>query len=111
MKLYIVTQVRENYGAHDWDGVGSCPQYWKNKGGCDYFVDLTGFRFDEFTAKKLEMIVDSLRVRIQQDTDYYQESIIDFQVVEDAFVCESERLQMEYDGKITYPARFLELTA
>ena len=23
----------ENYGAHDWDGQGACPQYWKPKGG------------------------------------------------------------------------------
>jgi hypothetical protein len=25
--------MQENYGAHDWDGEGNCPQYWKNKGG------------------------------------------------------------------------------
>ena len=34
----ITTQYRENYGAHDWDGTGTCPQYWKNKGGYDYMV-------------------------------------------------------------------------
>lgn len=32
------TQVRENYGAHDWDGTGTCPQHWKNKGGELYMV-------------------------------------------------------------------------
>ena len=37
-KLLITTQVYENYGAHDWDGVGECPQYWKAKGGNDYVV-------------------------------------------------------------------------
>ena len=36
MKLHIQTQVYENYGAHDWDGEGQCPQYWKAKGGNDY---------------------------------------------------------------------------
>ena len=36
MKLLITTQNYENYGAHDWDGVGECPQYWKAKGGSDY---------------------------------------------------------------------------
>ena len=111
MKLYIVTQIRENYGAHDWDGVGVCPQYWKCKGGNNYFVDLTGFRFDEFTAKKLEMIVDSVRGKIENRDDYSEEWVIDYEVVEDGFVCEDERLQLEYDGKITYPARFLEYTA
>ena len=37
-KLHIQTQVYENYGAHDWDGEGQCPQYWKAKGGNDYMV-------------------------------------------------------------------------
>ena len=32
MKLHIVTQVEENYGAHDWDGTGACPQVLENEG-------------------------------------------------------------------------------
>jgi hypothetical protein len=31
MKLLITTQYMENYGAHDWNGEGACPQYWKMK--------------------------------------------------------------------------------
>ena len=38
MKLHIWTQDYENYGAHDWDGTGECPQYWKAKGGADFFI-------------------------------------------------------------------------
>jgi hypothetical protein len=38
MMLVIRTQYMENYGAHDWDGQGECPQYWKAKGGSDYVV-------------------------------------------------------------------------
>ena len=38
MKLVIHTQFKENYGAHDWDGQGECPQYWKFKGGSTYIV-------------------------------------------------------------------------
>lgn len=41
MKLVIRTQYRENYGAHDWDGKGACPQYWKNKGGETYVLDVS----------------------------------------------------------------------
>ena len=41
MKLVIYTQFRENYGAHDWDGKGLCPQYWKNKGGDTYVIECT----------------------------------------------------------------------
>ncbi len=36
--LVALTQFRENYGAHDWDGEGSCPDYWKNKGGNEFVV-------------------------------------------------------------------------
>jgi len=41
MKAVIQTQIRENYGAHDWDGQGECPQYWKFKGGNTYIFDIT----------------------------------------------------------------------
>ena len=37
--VVISTQFRENYGAHDWDGRGECPQHWKSKGGDTYFVN------------------------------------------------------------------------
>jgi len=36
MFAVIQTQHLENYGAHDWDGEGECPQYWKPKGGNTY---------------------------------------------------------------------------
>ena len=36
MFAVIQTQHLENYGAHDWDGEGDCPQYWKPKGGNTY---------------------------------------------------------------------------
>ena len=41
MKAIIQTQHMENYGAHDWDGEGECPQRWKPKGGSTYIVDMT----------------------------------------------------------------------
>jgi hypothetical protein len=31
-KVVAVYQYSENYGAHDWDGEGECPSYWKFKG-------------------------------------------------------------------------------
>ena len=43
----VHTQYRENYGAHDWDGTGECPQYWKNKGGNTYVLD-SGVDVDAF---------------------------------------------------------------
>ena len=38
MMLVIHTQYQENYGAHDWDGKGVCPQYWKFKDGTEYKI-------------------------------------------------------------------------
>ncbi len=38
MIIVIDTQFMENYGAHDWDGQGECPQRWKMKGGSSYKV-------------------------------------------------------------------------
>lgn len=32
VQIAIGGQYMENYGAHDWDGKGQCPQYWKAKG-------------------------------------------------------------------------------
>ena len=39
MKAIVQTQHMENYGAHDWDGKGECPQYWKCKGGSTYIFN------------------------------------------------------------------------
>jgi len=38
MNVEVNTQIRENYGAHEWDGVGECPQCWKSKGGEDWVI-------------------------------------------------------------------------
>ena len=51
-KLVIQTQFKENYGAHDWDGKGECPQYWKFKGGDTYVVE-------NLTSTQIQKIVDN----------------------------------------------------
>jgi hypothetical protein len=99
MKLLITTQVYENYGAHDWDGVGECPQYWKAKGGSDYVVKR--FKGDPTTA------VMALRDQIEEDNQGYRESIIDFRMVADDYLTEFEQSQLDYEGKITYAAKEL----
>jgi hypothetical protein len=38
MAKIVQTQYRENYGSHNWDETGECPQYWKNKGGSTYVI-------------------------------------------------------------------------
>lgn len=109
MKLHITCQYMENYGAHDWDGKGECPQYWKFKGGEDFFYSLEGFRFEsEFADKNLRMIVDGLREQVEWDNIGSRQYIVGYEVVEDDYMTEFERSQLEYDGEIRYPAKWLE---
>jgi hypothetical protein len=102
MKLLITTQLYENYGAHDWDGKGSCPSYWKAKGGNDYVIK--DFRGGDEAATAMVMAV---RERIEENSDYYQETIIGWDLVEDSYLTEFERSQLEYEGEIRYPAHEL----
>ena len=100
-KLLITTQVYENYGAHDWDGVGECPQYWKAKGGNDYVVK----KFKDIN--KVTETVMALRGQIEQDNEGFRETIINFEVVANDYLTEFEKDQLEYEGSIRYPAKEL----
>ena len=95
-KLLIQTQVYENYGDAN-------KPYWKAKGGEDYVVK----NFQDFN--RVTEVVLSLRDQIESDTDYFRESIICWNVVEDNYLTEFERSQLEYEGRIIYPANELVL--
>ncbi len=103
MKLLITTQNLENYGAHDSDGVGECPQYWKAKGGSDYVVK----NFTNFN--NTTEVVMALRGQIEEDSEYFRSSIIDWEVVADDFLTEFEQDQLNYEGKIRFAAKELVL--
>ena len=86
MKLVITTQHLENYGAHDWDGEGECPQYWKCKGGNVYVVR-------DLSAKSVAKIrrdgIPNLEKLISINDESWQEYIIGLDIVEDdSFECE-----------------------
>lgn len=70
MKLVIQTQFRENYGAHDWDGKGECPQYWKCKGGSTYIVDVNLQEAQDVAFYK------SVEKCIEHKSDYAEEFIL-----------------------------------
>ena len=103
MKLLITTQNHENYGAHDWDGVGECPQYWKAKGGSDYVVK----NFTNFN--NTTEAVMALRGQIEEDSEYFRSFIIDWEVVADDYLTEFEQMQLDYEGKIRFAAKELVL--
>lgn len=93
-KLLITTQVYENYGSAD-------EPYWKAKGGGDYVVK----NFKKFN--KVTEFVMALRGQVEQDNEFYREHIIGWEVVADDYLTEFERSQLEYEGRITYPANEL----
>ena len=93
-KLLISTQVFENYGDAD-------KPYWKAKGGNDYVVK----KFRDFN--RVTETVMALSGQIEQDNDYFREQIIGWEVVANDYLTEFEKSQLEYEGKITYPAKEL----
>ena len=101
MKLHLQTQVYENYGAHDWDGTGTCPEYWKAKGGNDYFV------LNISTISEAHEIMLDVRAQVEENSMYYSEHIIGWNIVDDKFLTEFEQDQLDYEGKIRHPTRVL----
>jgi len=106
MQLLISTQIQENYGAHDWDGEGACPQRWKFKGGQDYKYDLGSASRN---AAALIELVEHFRPEIEEDNDYYRNHIVGYEVVSDDHLTEFEQSQLEYLGQITSPTTVLTL--
>jgi len=85
MKIAIQTQYRENYGAHDWDGVGECPQYWKCKGGSTYILrDISVETAMGVSAAKL---VEGISKMISSADDYSTESVIGWELLDN---CEAD---------------------
>jgi hypothetical protein len=91
----------ENYGAHDWNGEGECPQHWKMKGGEDYFI----LNVNETEA---DDAVAQVRSDIEWNDIGSRQYIIGYGLVADNFMTEFEVSQLEYDGKVTCPAKVLE---
>ena len=102
MQLFVYTQIRENYGAHDWNGEGVCPQYWKSKGGETYKVRSTMIPYS------MTELVMAVRGQIESESPYMTEQIIDWEVVGDDALTTSEQDQLEYEGAIVYPAKVIE---
>lgn len=92
MMLVIRTQYMENYGAHDWNGTGECPQYWKSKGGSEYKV--TGVPLNIDYAEVVSA------AGVEKSNDYCREYIIDWSIESDDYLSWFEKSQLEYDGEI-----------
>lgn len=100
MKVVIYTQVFENYAWKEDGSIGKGDDaYWKAKGGDEYVV--TGI-WDEEEATTAVMV---LREQIERADDYIVETIVDWELVENDFLTRFECHQLEFEGKITFPAK------
>ena len=97
MMLVISTQVYENYGAHDWDGEGECPQYWKPKGGSEYKVLDIPLNIDYNNLVRFALS------GIEQDNEGFRETMVGWTIESDDYLSWFEKSQLEYDGTILYP--------
>lgn len=77
MFIVIHTQHMENYGAHDWDGEGECPQYWKAKGGNTYI--LRGVSVAEAMDGS---VYELLSAAIESKSEHFEEYIIGNQLID-----------------------------
>jgi len=92
MMLVIRTQYMENYGAHDWDGTGECPQYWKMKGGSEYKITNVPLNIDYQEVVSM--------ANVEKDNEYCREYILDWSMEADDYLSWFEKSQLEYDGVI-----------
>jgi hypothetical protein len=98
MKLVIDTQYMENYGAHDWDGEGECPQYWKMKGGEEYMIENCPADVDP------KEVISMLGQEVEWSDHGSRSYVIGMHFEADDYLSNFERSQLEFDGEITFKA-------
>jgi len=76
IRVVFHTQYRENYGAHDWDGEGYCPQRWKCKGGSTYIVSASAADIAD------SQWWDDVAAAITHTSSYSEEYVISESVVD-----------------------------
>ena len=99
MKIIITTQVYNNYGtAND--------PYWKAKGGGDYVVPLPQDYTDADVKRKLELAKAAIELH---NTTMWFETWLGYHIVEDNILTDFESQQLEWDGRIDFPAEVLNV--
>ena len=97
MNIHIDTQIHENYGTPE-------APYWKAKGGRTIVV--TGFThpLNDRIGAAAKAVVDAVAPSVIADNDYFSEYIIDWSLADADALTHDEQMQMEFDGRISYPA-------
>ena len=94
--LVITTQHKENYGAHDWNGEGECPQRWKFKGGDE--IKITDFPSSIKLSDAFGLASDAFF----ELSDYFEVEVLGVHFEDDSWLSNFEKSQLEYEGFITF---------
>lgn len=97
MKLMIYTQYSENYGT-------IVAPYWKMKGSYEYVITNVSTSTEDLA--RTEKAAAALINYMNED---YEEWVIGCELVEDDYLTDFEKSQLECDGHITYPTKELIL--
>ena len=103
MNILIESQLKENYGAHDWNGEGQCPQYWKFKGG-NFYVFKNAENFNEALRYFNEVIAIP--------GPYFREYVVNITEIiapVGMFITDYEHDQLKYEGKIRYESLRIDM--
>lgn len=77
--LIGIFQTRENYGAHNWDGNGSCPQAWKFKGSVEHILgSLTDEEISNIGSDGIRELASFASKSFEEFNDYFESYIIDY---------------------------------
>ena len=103
MKAIFTTQVFENYAWREDGSIGTGEDaYFKPKGGDEYVVK-------NVDKSQMLRILKEVKAQVEVSNDYFRETVVDFMLVEDDYLTEYERSQLEYDGCIVYSPKELEM--
>ncbi len=97
MKIIITTQVYCNYGTAN-------EPYWKAKGAGDYVVNLPQGYTEADVKRKVELAKAAIELN---NTPMWWETWLGYHVVEDNVLTDFESQQLEWDGRIDFPAEVL----
>ena len=103
MKLIISTQVYENYAWKEDGSIGKgADAYWKAKGGDEYVIH------NIETDVDATMAVMAVRGDIESMSDYFQEFVVHWELVDDNTLTDYEQDQLDFDGRIEFPAKVIQ---
>jgi len=103
MKAIFYTQVYENYAIREDGTIGKGDEaYFKPKGGDEYVVR-------NVDRSQMSKILEEVKAKVEVSNDYFRETVVDFELVENDYLTSYERDQLEYDGCIEYSPTELEM--